>query len=90
MPPRDSGKRCYAVLLSIHFVLKAEQLLKAQALVHDVVPVPRAISSDCGMAIEFSCDDGKAFTALLARAGIEIVRLFRRATDGHFVPLTLP
>ena len=87
MPPKESGERCYAVLRSIHFVLKAEQLLKEHAMVHDVVPVPRAISSDCGMAIEFPCGETEAVQALLAPAGIAISRLFRRNPDGKFTPL---
>ncbi len=89
MPARDSGERCYAVLLSIHFVLKAEQLLKGQGLLHDVVPVPRAISADCGMAIEFPCQEAGAVTALLAAADIEITRLYRRTAGGDFAPLTI-
>ena len=39
-----------AIFFSIHYVLKAEQLLKAGNIPLDVVPVPREISGDCGMA----------------------------------------
>lgn len=43
-----------AIFSSIHYVLKAEQLLKAGGIPLDVVPVPREISGDCGMAITFA------------------------------------
>ena len=36
---------------TIHDVLKAESALKSQGTVFDLVPVPRALSSDCGVCI---------------------------------------
>ncbi len=38
--------------VGIHDVIKAERLLLALGLPCDLVPTPRALSSDCGMAIE--------------------------------------
>jgi hypothetical protein len=40
------------LLESIHQVMRAEKLLKAEGMKIDLIPVPREISSDCGMAIE--------------------------------------
>ncbi|WP_457755511.1 DUF3343 domain-containing protein, partial [Thermodesulfatator indicus] len=37
---------------SIHYVLKAEKILKKEGVNLDLVPVPKEISSDCGMALE--------------------------------------
>ncbi len=42
---------------SIHFVLKAEKHLKASGLQPDLVPVPKEISGDCGMALELEEKD---------------------------------
>jgi len=42
---------------SIHFVLKAEKALKARGLKPKLIPVPKEISSDCGMAIELARED---------------------------------
>jgi hypothetical protein len=38
---------------SIHHVLAAEKSFKEHGLWHDLIPVPRSLSSDCQMAIEF-------------------------------------
>jgi hypothetical protein len=36
---------------TIHDVLKAENALKGRAVAFELVPVPRALSSDCGVCI---------------------------------------
>jgi hypothetical protein len=36
---------------SIHDVLKAESVLKSQGALFELVPVPRTLSSDCGVCI---------------------------------------
>ena len=44
---------------SIHDLLRAEKILKRHGLSFELVPVPRDLSSDCGMCIKFegSVDD---------------------------------
>ncbi len=42
-----------AVFASIHRVMKAEKILKAELQGIKVIPMPRKISADCGMAIKF-------------------------------------
>ena len=42
-----------AVFNSTHRVLKAEGLLKAQGLAIMLIPAPRAVQADCGLAIRF-------------------------------------
>jgi len=41
----------YILFTTIHEVLKAEQLLKGHEKDIEVVPVPRSLSSDCGVCI---------------------------------------
>jgi hypothetical protein len=41
---------------SIHDVLRAEKMLKKQGVPHELVPVPRNLSSDCGMCIRLDSD----------------------------------
>ncbi|MBP1749100.1 MAG: hypothetical protein H6Q52_1639 [Deltaproteobacteria bacterium] len=36
---------------TIHDVLRAEKILKEHTVQHELVPVPRNLSSDCGMSI---------------------------------------
>jgi hypothetical protein len=72
-----TGKRCVAVLETIHYVIKGEKILKREGLTIDVIPVPREISSDCGMALEFSCQDRDRVEQLLADEGAVVVGIFR-------------
>jgi hypothetical protein len=73
-----------AIFSSIHYVLKAEQLLKAGSIPLDVVPVPREISGDCGMAITFAPAQLAAVQGILAAAGIAIARIFYKEAEGVF------
>jgi len=79
---------CVIILFSIHFVLKAEKLLLTDNVIIDVIPVPRDISSDCGMAIEFSCKELERVQNVLTGGGISIARIFRRENNGDFTKLS--
>jgi hypothetical protein len=50
--PKD--KTYFILFATIHDVLKAEKLLKKHDLTIEVVPVPRSLSSDCGVCIKSS------------------------------------
>jgi hypothetical protein len=63
----------FVLFSSIHDVLKAEKVLKEQSVEGEVVPVPRALSSDCGVCIK-SAADGLILAGLLA--GIRGARCF--------------
>ncbi len=45
---------CVAIFHSIHRVMKAEKILQNRGLDFLLIPVPRQLSADCGMAIRFS------------------------------------
>lgn len=68
---------CAALLKSIHQVMKAEDVLHGTELSCDLVPVPREIASDCGMAVVIECDQIDEVKELLRNAQIEILALFR-------------
>lgn len=48
----------YVVFLfpSVSHALKAEKILKAAGIAHKLIPVPRHISSDCGVCIRITED----------------------------------
>jgi len=48
----------YVVFLfpSVNYALKAEKILKAAGIVHKLIPVPRHISSDCGVCLRTTED----------------------------------
>ena len=49
-----------AVFNSTHRVLKAESLLKSSGLPIMLIPAPRAVQADCGLAIRFDEEIGRA------------------------------
>jgi len=51
------GQR-YVVFLfpSVSYALKAEKILKAAGIAHKLIPVPRHISSDCGVCLRTAED----------------------------------
>ncbi len=48
----------YAVFLfpSVSHTLKAEKILKAAGIAHKLIPVPRQISSDCGVCLRVEAE----------------------------------
>jgi len=50
-----NGPTSYHVMLfkAVSYALKAEKILKAEHLPHKLIPVPKQISSDCGICLRF-------------------------------------
>ncbi len=48
----------YVVFLfpSVSYALKAEKILKVARIAHKLIPVPRHISSDCGVCVRITED----------------------------------
>jgi len=48
----------YHVILfdSVHHALRSEKILKGMGIPHKLIPVPRHISSDCGVCLRFTID----------------------------------
>ena len=63
----------FVLFNSIHDALKAERILKEQSVEGEIVPVPRALSSDCGVCIK-SDADGQVLAGLLS--GLRGARCF--------------
>ncbi|TYO96069.1 uncharacterized protein DUF3343 [Geothermobacter ehrlichii] len=78
-----------AIFHSIHRVMKAEKILKAQRADILLIPVPRKLSSDCGLAIRIAADGFEAVWRLLVEAGLRPQELYRSCGD-DFVSLELP
>jgi len=56
---KDDRTPLYGVVLfqSISSALRAEKLLKKQGIAYKLIPVPRHLSSDCGICIRFARQD---------------------------------
>jgi len=75
-----------AIFNSIHRVMKAEKVLKERRQDFLLIPVPRSLASDCGLAIRYAEADHQSIAAVLAEADLlpELLYCFR---DGTFVPI---
>ncbi|PKN77240.1 MAG: hypothetical protein CVU52_01270 [Deltaproteobacteria bacterium HGW-Deltaproteobacteria-10] len=70
-------KSPYFVLLfkSVSYVLKAEKILKQEGLAHKLIPVPKHISTDCGICLRFDPSiQSEIEASLLDKVEIEEIR----------------
>lgn len=72
-----------AIFHNIHRVMKAEKLLKEARLAILLIPVPRQLSSDCGLALRFSETQRAAVLELLQREGLSPAELHQRRAKGY-------
>ena len=70
---------------SIHYVLAAERVLKERKVWCDLVPTPRELSSDCGMAVEFRACDLDAVRAVLADRRVNAQAVYMSVEGGRKV-----
>jgi hypothetical protein len=75
---------CVILLSSIHRVMKAEKLLKGRGLEVDLIPVPREISSDCGVAIELPVEIGEEALRLMDEYRMTVSECYTRDDGGRF------
>jgi len=64
--------------------MKAEKLLKGKGLKVDLIPVPREISSDCGVAVEVDAAIGEKALFLLKEDNITVLECYTRDSSGKF------
>jgi len=70
-----------AIFNSVHRVMKAEKLLKGEKLPILLIPAPRALSSDCGLAIRYADTDRERVETLLASSSLNPEEIYQmRAT----------
>lgn len=69
---------CVAIFHSIQRVMRAEKILLQARLDILMIPVPRQLSADCGMAIRFPGRLQDAVEDALCQAGTAIVELWLR------------
>lgn len=77
---------CVAIFHSIQRVMKAEKTLLDAELDILLIPVPRSLSADCGMAIRFPLQVRAAVETVLTEVGLEVVELWLMQ-DGEFTRL---
>jgi len=70
-----------AIFHSIHRVMKAEKILKAKKLEMLLIPVPRQLTSDCGLAIRYAEKDRLEIEAVLAQEALAPEEVYRKRED---------
>lgn len=81
---RSDTLRSVLLLESIHQVIRVERLLKEKGLKIDLIPIPREISSDCGMAVELPLEVEAEALRILEANRIPLRDLYRRDSRGIF------
>lgn len=64
----------YGVILfpSTYFALRAEKKSKEKGLSVKLIPVPRHLSSDCGVCLRISWEQRETIESLLKKEGVKI------------------
>jgi len=79
----NSGDYWVILFRAVSYALKAEKLLKAAGLPHKLIPVPRHISSDCGVCLRISKDMKEQVIAVLTgKVEMELVRSLNDTIHG--------
>lgn len=76
--------KCVFLFESVHRVMKAEKLLKGKGIKIDLIPVPREISSDCGVAIELPVGLKEEALRLLEEHKVSILEYYTKEQKGGF------
>jgi hypothetical protein len=72
-----------AIFHSIHRVMQAEKVLKQAGAEILLIPVPRQLTSDCGLAIRYSPAAQAMVEEVLRREGLQPAERYRREGDGY-------
>ncbi len=72
---------CVAIFHSIHRVMKAEEALLREPLDILLIPVPRQLSADCGMAIRFPRTVLPEVRTALGKVNLKIAETWLK--EGH-------
>lgn len=68
---------------SVHKVMRAEETLKSAGLDVRLMPVPRSLSSDCGLALAFPLADRERAAELLDHLGLVPAETHRQVEGGY-------
>ena len=72
-----------AIFHSIHRVLKAEKILKQEQQDFLLIPVPRQLTSDCGLALRFSPEVKDALLSILGESDLSPAEMFQRSARAY-------
>lgn len=73
-----------AVFNSAHRVMKAENILKKAGMPILLIPAPRALSTDCGLAIRFDCEYYEEILQTLTSEKLMPASIYRKDSDTFY------
>jgi hypothetical protein len=73
-----------AIFNSIHRVMQAEKRLKERRMPILLIPAPRALKSDCGLALRYAAVDREGVEGALAEEGLMPEEIYVK-NGGEFV-----
>jgi len=76
--------KCVFLFESVHRVMRAEKALKEKGIEVDLIPVPREISSDCGVAVELSKELEEKALLILRENRISMTEFYMKDSRGRF------
>lgn len=68
---------------SVHSVMRAEKVLRKAGFDVRVMPVPRMLSSDCGLSLAFRLSEREAACLLLTETGALPVELYEAVGESY-------
>ena len=76
---KNENESSFGVVLfySTSAAIRAEKLTKGAGLKVKLIPVPRQLSSDCGISLRFECDQADAVRSVLEAKGLETQGIHR-------------
>jgi len=72
-----------AIFNSVHRVMKAEKLLKERMMKILLIPAPRALSADCGLAIRYAAADRGEVEGVLREAELSPEEIYVKAGESY-------
>lgn len=72
----ESGQKGVVIFYSTSGAIKTESLAKKQGLVVKLIPVPRHLSSDCGICLSFNFDDIHRIEKILSDNKVEFDAIY--------------
>jgi hypothetical protein len=70
------GKHAVILVYSTSYAIRAERVLHLAGIQTKLVPVPRHLSSNCGVCVRIDQADREAADQALAQAGVEIEGMY--------------
>lgn len=82
------AKNCYFTFPTTHQAIKAEMLLTKENYEFKMVPVPRSISSSCGIALRCSPENAGKIRSILEKSLIDLEGFFELEEEISTGPLS--